>query len=62
METLLNSGIGIILAFQSLGEWLLAPMKLFSFLGTEDFYILALPIIYWCFDAALGCRRKAYWE
>ena len=56
METLLNSGIGIILAFQSLGEWLLAPMKLFSFLGTEDFYILALPIIYWCFDAALGLR------
>ena len=32
METLLNSGIGIILAFQSLGEWLLAPMKLFRFL------------------------------
>jgi len=56
MEALLNSGIGIILAFQSLGEWLLAPMKVFSFLGTEDFYILALPIIYWCFDAALGLR------
>lgn len=56
METLLNSGIAIILAFQSLGEWLILPMKAFSFLGTEDFYILALPVIYWCFDAALGLR------
>ena len=56
METLLNSGIGILLVFQSWGEWLIAPMKTFSFLGTEDFYILALPIIYWSFDAALGLR------
>ena len=56
METLLNSGIGIILAFQSWGEWLLTPMKIFSFFGTEDFYILALPVIYWSLDAALGLR------
>ncbi len=56
MEALFNSGINIILAFQSLGEWLLIPMKVFSFLGTEDFYILALPVIYWCFDTALGLR------
>ena len=56
METLLNSGIGIILVFQSWGEWLLTPMKIFSFLGTEDFYILALPVIYWSLDAALGLR------
>ena len=56
MEELLNSGIGIILAFQSWGEWLLIPMNFFSFLGTEDFYILALPVIYWSLDAALGLR------
>ena len=56
MEILLNSGIDIILAFQSWGEWLLTPMKTFSFLGTEDFYILVLPVIYWSLDAALGLR------
>jgi len=56
MENLLNSGIAIILAFQSLGEWLLVPMKLFSFLGTEDFYILAIPVLYWSIDSALALR------
>lgn len=56
MEDFLNSGMGIILAFQSLGDWLVAPMKFFSFLGTEDFYLIALPVVYWGFDAALGLR------
>ena len=56
MEDLLNSGIPMILAFQSLGEWLLVPMKLFSFLGTEDFYILVIPVLYWSIDSALALR------
>ena len=56
MDALLNSGIPIILWFQSLGSWLLAPMEFFSFLGTEDFYLLLLPIIYWGFDSGLGLR------
>jgi membrane-associated phospholipid phosphatase len=56
MDGILNGGIPLILWFQSLGDWLLAPMKFFSFLGTEDFYLLILPIVYWGFDAALGLR------
>jgi len=56
MNPLFNFGISLILAFQNLGEWLLLPMKIFSFLGTEDFYILMLPLLYWSFDAALGLR------
>lgn len=56
MDALLNSGIPIILWFQNLGGWLLAPMEFFSFLGTEDFYLLLLPIIYWGFDSGLGLR------
>ncbi len=56
MEEILNSGIDLILAFQNMGEWLLTPMKFFSFLGTEDFYLIILPIIYWGFDSALGLR------
>ncbi|HEX7556897.1 MAG TPA: phosphatase PAP2 family protein, partial [Leptolinea sp.] len=30
--------------------------KLFSFLGTENFYILIFPVVYWCFDTGLGIR------
>lgn len=45
-----------VIAFQSLGDWLIAPMRFFSFLGTEEFYILLLPILYWCIDASLGIR------
>jgi membrane-associated phospholipid phosphatase len=56
MDGILNSGILIVLWFQSLGDWLLIPMKFFSFLGTEDFYLLALPVIYWGIDPALGLR------
>ena len=57
MENLLHNGILVILAFQNWGEWLLGPMKLFSFLGTEDFYILAIPVLYWSIDSALALRE-----
>ncbi len=56
MENWLNSGIPFIFAFQKFGGWLLAPMKFFSFLGTENFYVLVFPMIYWAVDAALGLR------
>lgn len=56
MEKLLIGGIPFILAFQGLGEWLLAPMKALSFLGTENFYILLMPVLYWSVDSALGLR------
>jgi membrane-associated phospholipid phosphatase len=45
-----------IVAFQSLGNWLVVPMKFFSFLGVEEFYLIALPFLYWCVDAGLGLR------
>ena len=48
-----NSLFTINAAFQSLGGWLAGPMKFFSFLGSEDFFLLALPLVYWCLDAAL---------
>jgi hypothetical protein len=31
-------------------------MKIFSFLGTEEFFMLVLPAIYWCLDSSLGIR------
>jgi membrane-associated phospholipid phosphatase len=56
MQALIDSGISIIVAIQNLGEWLLMPMKLFSELGTEQFFFLVLPMIYWSVDAKLGIR------
>lgn len=52
----LNSLFTINIAFQSLGGWLADPMKFFSFLGSEDFFLIALPLVYWCLDSALGLR------
>jgi len=45
-----------VIALQGLGDWLVLPMRFFSYLGTEEFYILLLPILYWCIDASLGIR------
>lgn len=56
MESLLNSGINWIVMLQGLGGWLTTPMKAFSFLGSEDFFMMVLPLLYWSIDAALGLR------
>ncbi len=56
MELLISNGVQWIIAIQALGGWLETPMKLFSFLGTENFFLLVLPLIYWCIDASLGIR------
>src|SRR5512140_2954346 len=56
MAAILDFGIRFIALFQGLGTWLETPMKFFSFLGTEDFFMVALPIIYWCYDTTLGIK------
>ena len=48
--------ISVNLALQALGGWLAGPMKFFSFLGSEDFFLIVLPLMYWCVDSALGLR------
>ena len=48
--------LSLVIAFQSFGDWLIAPMNFFSFLGTEEFYILVFPVLYWSIDANLGIR------
>lgn len=52
----MDAFLQINLAIQSWGEWLTGPMKFFSFLGSEDFFLIALPLVYWCIDSALGLR------
>lgn len=50
METSIN------ILLQTLGTWLQSLSKVLSFLGTESFYILVIPAVYWCVDALAGLR------
>lgn len=56
MESIWQAGISIILWIQGLGDGFKGPMLFFTFLGSEEFLLLALPIIYWCVDAKAGIR------
>jgi membrane-associated phospholipid phosphatase len=56
MDIFLNSGVDWIVKIQSLGNWLVAPMQFFTFLGSENFFLLILPLLYWSVDARLGLR------
>lgn len=39
---------------QALGGWLKLPMQIFTFLGDEQFYLIAIPLVYWCLHKGLG--------
>lgn len=56
MDAILDLGVRLVIAIQGLGGWLKLPMEIFSFLGKEEFFILLLPILYWCVDSRLGIR------
>lgn len=56
MNGLIQFGVDFIVRFQAMGDWLIAPMKFFSFLGSENFFLFVLPLVYWCVDAGLGLR------
>ncbi len=43
-----------VAAFQALGRWLKTPMTLFTFLGDEQFYLVVIPLVYWCLHKGLG--------
>lgn len=49
-------GIELINFLQRIGAWLLPPMEFSSFLGSERFFLLVMPILYWCLDSTLGIR------
>lgn len=56
MEAYYDLGIRLILFVQSWGEWLLNPMEFFTFLGSEQFFLLVMPFLYWCLDTGLARR------
>ncbi len=56
MDNLSTLGLQLIIWLQSLGAWLSPVMKLFTFLGSTEFYLLVAPAILWCVDSVLGVR------
>jgi membrane-associated phospholipid phosphatase len=56
MNHILEWGINFIAGLQTSAPWLAAPSRLFSFLGTEEFYLFILPFLCWCVDIRLGLR------
>ena len=56
MNPILNLGIQLIQALQTLSPAFDQLMKALSFLGTIEFYLLLIPLIYWLVDAQLGMR------
>ena len=55
MDALMQWSLSLVLALQNIGG-LESVMKFFTFLGSEDFFLLVLPLVYWCVDAAVGAR------
>jgi membrane-associated phospholipid phosphatase len=49
-------GLQLVLFLQSLGDWLVYPMRFFTFLGQEEFFLLVMPAILWCISMSLGLR------
>jgi len=56
MEGILDWGVNLILWFQQLSPTLDVPFRFFTFLGEEEFFLLLLPLIYWCLDRRTGAR------
>ena len=55
---LLTPSLPFIEALQRYG-WLAGPMKLLSALGSEPFFLLLLPLVFWNIDRRLGARLGA---
>lgn len=56
MDQLALYFLPISIWFQNLGDWLVLPMKMITFLGNEEFYLFIMPAIYWCIDSSLGIQ------
>jgi membrane-associated phospholipid phosphatase len=48
--------IAFIQTLQAGAAWLEAPARFFSLLGQPEFYLLLIPLLYWCRDPRLGLR------
>jgi membrane-associated phospholipid phosphatase len=56
MEAIHEFEIVVLLFLQSIGAWLASVMQAASLLGSEEFYMLVMPTVFWSLDSALGIR------
>lgn len=56
IDNLILSGVNFTLFVQRVGTGLVPFMKVITQLGTINFYLLVMPILYWSIDASLGIR------
>jgi membrane-associated phospholipid phosphatase len=56
LDALHQLEIAWIVLIQSLGTWLAPVMSLLSQLGTENFFMFVMPVLYWSFDALVGSQ------
>ncbi len=56
MITFAYPAIEWVVWIQNLGGWLEAPMRFFTFLGSEEFFLLILPALYWSMDTVAGLQ------
>ena len=60
MEAILDWGINVVLWFQQFSPTLDLPFKVFTFTGEEEFFLILLPLIYWCLDRRVGARLMIF--
>ena len=56
MESIQDWGISVVIWFQQFSPALDLPFKAFTFMGDQPFFMLLLPLIYWCLNRRLGAR------
>jgi len=49
-------GLRVIAWFQQFSPALDWPFRVFTFMGEEEFFLLLLPLVYWCLDRRTGAR------
>ena len=55
-EDILDWGVDVVLWFQQFSPALDLPFKSLTFLGNLEFFLIFMPLIYWCCDRRLGAR------
>lgn len=55
MEAIWQWGVQAVVWVQQVSG-LQGAMTFFSFLGNEEFYLLFIPLLYWCLDGVMGLR------
>lgn len=56
MTALMEWGLKVIAWFQQASPALDWPFRVFTFMGEEEFFLILLPLIYWCLDRRTGAR------